>query len=82
MWFSDGFDSLNHVAYQFHGCYWHGCPTHHPNGHTSHDNLAAVTMEDKYQMTLCNKELLCQAGYTVHTMWVCEWPCLKKKTRE
>ena len=21
----DGYDSKNNIAYQFHGCYWHGC---------------------------------------------------------
>ena len=59
--FPDGMDAVKSVTYQFHGCYWHGCPTHHPNHHTPHDKLAGLTMDQKYQATLCDEDLLCQA---------------------
>lgn len=27
----DGYDEVNNTVYEFHGCYWHGCPICYPD---------------------------------------------------
>ncbi|KAK3916521.1 putative DNA polymerase [Frankliniella fusca] len=51
--------------YQFHGCYWHHCPTHYPANEDSGEN--------RYPKTKEITELFRRNGYTVIEMWECEF---------
>ena len=72
----DGFDSSSNTVYQFHGCFWHGCPDCFDEETTNRVNHEC--MGDLYQKTVERTEQLQRAGYTVVEMWECKW----KKTRE
>ena len=61
----DGLDMKNKIAYQFQGCYWHGCRKCHPEN------------EMKYVRTLEQTEQLKEQGYKVVEMWECEWNKIK-----
>ena len=50
---------------EFNGCFFHGCPKCNPE------------CRAKYNRTMERKRLLELSGYTVDTMWECEWNTLK-----
>ena len=47
----DGFDVTTNTVYEFHGCFWHGCPRHYPNRHETHLRHCDRTMQDVYETT-------------------------------
>ncbi|KAK3932712.1 putative DNA polymerase [Frankliniella fusca] len=57
--------SLERRIYQFHGCYWHHCPTHFPANEDSGENR----FEKTQQLT----SLFRRSGYTVIEKWECEF---------
>jgi hypothetical protein len=71
----DGFDSNTNTVYQFHGCYWHGCPDCF--NEDTVNSRSSECMGDLYQKTKDRTEQLEMAGYTVVEMWECMW---KKST--
>jgi hypothetical protein len=67
----DGFDASTNTVYQFHGCFWHGCPKcYHED---TINNVKKEIMSDLYQKTVERTEELKLAGYNVIEMWECEW---------
>ena len=41
----DGYDASTNTVYEFHGCFWHGCPKCHPQRTETHQRLLGVNME-------------------------------------
>jgi hypothetical protein len=71
-YFADGFCSKTNTIYEFHGCYWHGCPVCYPN--RSEFNLVnKKTFEECYSNTLKKKEFCKQQGFNYIEIWECEW---------
>jgi G:T-mismatch repair DNA endonuclease (very short patch repair protein) len=89
-WKFDGFDKENNHAYEFHGCYFHGCPKCYPdrNQICRRNNK---TMDELYQKTI-QREKTIKRYYNLTTIWECEFddkclqlndPCLiKMKQRD
>ena len=78
-YFVDGFNPANNTVYEFHGCFWHGCPTCHSNNrHCKHALNPDRTMEELYRATKAKGEALRTAGYQVNVMWECQWDELCK----
>ena len=69
----DGYDATTRTVYEFHGCYWHGCPRCHPQRQETHARLLDPTMEDAYRTTQAKVQSLRDHGYTVVEMWECDW---------
>ena len=65
--------------YEFHGCFWHGCPKCYKNKFECHQRLDGRTFDDVYKCTQRKIDYLRQKGYTVVEMWECEWERLKSK---
>lgn len=66
----DGYDEENHTVYEFYGCYWHGCPTCHPELETqTHPHRSDCTYGALYQHTLIRDYQLREQGYEVVTIW-------------
>ena len=78
----DGFDSSTNTVYEFHGCFWHGCPRCYPNRHETHLRHYDRTMQDVYKTTQQKIQQLREQGYTVVEMWECEWDRLKDTNQE
>ena len=73
----DGFDFTTNTVYEFHGCFWHGCPRCYPIRHESHLRHYDRTMQDVYETTQQRTQQLRELGYRVIEMWECDWSRLK-----
>ena len=73
----DGFDVTTNTIYEFHGCFWHGCPRCYPNRYETHVRHFDRTMQDVYERTQQRTQTLRAQGYTVVEMWGCDWASLK-----
>ena len=69
----DGYDATTHTVYEFHGCYWQGCPRCHPQRQETHARLLDRTMEDANRTTQAKVQSLRDHGYMVVEMWECDW---------
>ena len=80
----DGYYAATRTVYEFHGCYWHGCPRCHLQRQETHARLLDRTMEDAYRTTQAKVQSLRDRGYTVVEMWECDWhhPVLPYRTGE
>ena len=47
----DGYDKSTNTVYQFHGCYWHGCPKCYPDEELL-NTVKKTSMGDLYEATL------------------------------
>lgn len=66
----DGYDEETHTVYEFYGCYWHGCPTCHPELETqTHPHRSDCTYGALNQQTLIREHQLREQGYEVVTIW-------------
>jgi len=60
------------TVYEFHGCYWHGCPTCMKDRY----RLTAtqfLTAKEAYEKTIERKEILTSKGFKVVEMWECHF---------
>ena len=73
----DGFDASTNTIYEFHGCFWHGCPRCFPIRHESHLRHYHRTMQDVYETTQQRIQQFRELGYHVVEMWECDWSRLK-----
>ena len=75
----DGFDESTRTVYEFHGCLWHGCPKCFPRRNTYSKLNRDRTFEELYEATLKKEVTLRTNGYTVKSIWECEWKKLKEE---
>ena len=62
------------TAYEFNGCYYHGCPRCFPRSrHTTTARRGDRTMAECYEATLKKKTALEAACRGVVTKWECDW---------
>ena len=73
----DGFDASTNTIYEFHGCFWHGCPRCFPIRYESHLRHYDRTMQDVYETTQQRIQQFKELGYHVVEMWECDWIRLK-----
>ena len=74
----DGYDEQTRTIYEFHGCYWHGCPKCYPDRDAERHKMHDQTMRDVYDATRRKEDALFSLGYSVVVMWQCEWELLKR----
>jgi len=67
----DGFNQESNAVYQFHGCFWHGCPKCY-NDDTI-NNINHKTMGDLYEKTKEKSRQIIDAGFNLTEKWECEW---------
>ena len=73
----DGWDAEQRIAYDFHGCFFHGCLDCYER--KTINPLNGLTMQELYENTLAKKQKMEAAGYTYIEMWECKF---KKKLKE
>ena len=78
----DGFNPKKNIAYEFNGCFWHGCTTCYPNRTELHTRLDNRAMWEAREVTAEKKRKLESLGITVIDMWSCEWEKKKKNNPE
>ena len=67
----DGYNHEKKIVFQYHGCYWHGCP----KCYQDRDKIIERgdrTREDLYQATKRRTAYLRKEGYRVIECWACE----------
>ena len=67
----DGYNHEKKIVFQYHGCYWHGCPKCYPDRNKIIDR-GDKTREDLYIATKRRTTYLRKAGYRVIECWACE----------
>ena len=72
----DGWCAETRTAYQFHGCFWHGCPKCYEQNETNSVN--GKTMAELLKKTRCNTAYL-RCHVKVVEMWECEWKEIRKE---
>lgn len=74
---TDGYCSLYNMILEFHGCWYHGCPTCFPN--QSDINVRTKTSyKELLDKTNKRKQKFTELGYIVVEIWECEWTRIKK----
>ena len=71
----DGVDVERRVAYEFNGCFFHGCLTCFPHQRftTTSRRRGDRTFQECYEATVAKKKRLEAAGWAVETKWECQW---------
>ena len=67
----DGFDKETNTVYQYHGCFWHGCPRCYSEDTVN--NVKRKKMEDLYEMTKERSNQLRNGNYNLVETWECVW---------
>ena len=67
----DRFNQQTDTVYQYHGCFWRGCPK--CCNKDTINNINHETMGDLYQKTEERSKQVIDAGFTVIEMWECQW---------
>ena len=68
----DGFCHETRTVFQFHGCYWHGHPCG-KNKDTFVNKVRGLDFAHLYKDTVRKENYLRELGFTVETIWECEW---------
>ncbi len=76
--FVDGFQYETKTVFQYHGCWWHGCPSCYPEERNKIVFHKEKTLEDAYQATLKRTNFLKEKGFEVKEIWECQDSVRKK----
>ena len=73
----DGWCAETRTAYQFHGCFWHGCPKCHTDPEETNPKnnktMATLLADTKKHTTYLRRHV------KVVEMWECEWKQIRKE---
>ncbi|CAB4000500.1 DNA polymerase [Paramuricea clavata] len=69
-YFPDGYHEETNTAYEFHGCFWHGCLNCYARGTVN--PVTGKTMHNLYMATVEKTSYLREGGFNVIEMWECE----------
>jgi hypothetical protein len=67
----DGYDETTNTIYQYHGCYWHGCPKCFDP--TYLNTMKRMEMHELYEKTVSYSQYFRAEGYTVIEIWGCQY---------
>ena len=76
----DGWGPEKRIAYEFHGCFYHGCLDCYERN--TINPLTGLTMHEMYEKTLEKKQKLIASGYEVVEMWECKFRKRLKQDEE
>ena len=68
----DGYCAATNTAYEYEGCWIHGCPKCFKD-RTFFNPLLRNTMEELFQATIAREEFIRSKGYNLVVIWGCEW---------
>jgi len=67
-YYLDGFCEERNIAFEFHGCYWHGCPTCFPD-RDAINSVNGKTMRKLYQNTKKKERDIIDADFNLTIIW-------------
>ena len=66
----DGYDEEEDEAFEYHGCFWHGCPVCYPRDRTTTKNpVTGQSMSELYFLTQKKEAYLRSCGLKLTVMW-------------
>lgn len=74
----DGYCKETNTVYQFHGCFWHGCPKCFDPNRINNKNQKE--MKDLYIKTQERNDKI-REKYNLIEIWECDWTMVKKNDR-
>ena len=74
----DGYCAATKTAYEYQGCYFHGCMSCYPNRTERHTRLDNRQMWEVREVTKEKVQKLKSVGLQVLEMWSCQWKDYKK----
>jgi G:T-mismatch repair DNA endonuclease (very short patch repair protein) len=74
--YADGYSSEFNTVFEFHGCFYHGCPECYPDRNKCNE-VCSKTFNELYENTLKKEQDCIDNGYNLVTVWECEWNKLK-----
>ncbi|XP_071503405.1 uncharacterized protein [Diadema antillarum] len=74
----DGYDRTTNTIYEFLGDLWHGCPRCYPRRDVVLPG-SDETVQDVYDRTMYRLNVIRKQGYTVVTMWECQFRKMMKE---
>jgi len=67
----EGFDQETNTVYQYHGCFWHGCPKCY--NEDTINNVNHESMGDLYHKSKERSKQIINTGFALIEMWKCQW---------
>lgn len=70
-WYADGYCAATNTIYEFHGCFWHGCPKHF-----ARESINAISKRkfgELYDSTIYRESIIRKLGYNLVVIWECEY---------
>ena len=71
-YYADGFCKETNTIYEYHGCYFHGCPTCFPDRNKKHPLSKDKTFEQVYQNSNRRDKIIKSLGYNLIIKWGCD----------
>tara|TARA_R100000152_G_C6769153_1_gene194886 strand:- start:48 stop:1934 length:1887 start_codon:yes stop_codon:yes gene_type:complete len=71
-YYADGFCKETNTIYEYHGCYFHGCPTCFPDRDKKHPLSKDKTFEQVYQNSNRRDKIIKSLGYNLIIKWGCD----------
>jgi hypothetical protein len=78
----DGYAEASNTVYEYHGCFWHGCPKCYENKPNTINKKNKKSMKQLYNETVKRIDYIKKKGYNVVEMWGCDWKNQKAKNKE
>lgn len=79
----DGVDQEKKTAFEFNGCYYHGCPKCNKNKMDDTNPTIGLTFRALHERTMKKEDYVKNIlKWNLKTMWECEWESLKKENEE
>lgn len=78
---ADGYHKESKTIFEFHGCYYHGCPGCFPKRHDI-NKVTKKSYNELYIKTLAKMDHCENENYKYIEMWECQWSELKKSDKE
>ena len=73
IYFVDGYDVTTNTVYEFHGCFFHGCPSCFPVRDKKHYCSPDRTLQELFNATEAKRMAMLRAGFNVLEIWECQW---------
>ena len=73
--YSEPREDENHkgLVFQFHGCFWHGCPRCYRINRDVKLMCGNETMDDRYEKTCAVSDRIKSSGYMLIEKWECDF---------
>ncbi len=73
----DGYHQESNTCYEFHGCFWHGCPR--CKAPDKINPISKLTFKELYDKTITREKFILSKGYKLVVMWECDFRKLIKQ---